>query len=62
MPGKMQESLTIRLSRIYLDAMEKMIEEGLYAGKSEIVREALRLFFEKHDKSLWASKRQKDEA
>ena len=48
MPGKMRESLTIRLSRLYLDTMERMIEAGLYSSKSEMVREALRLFFEKH--------------
>lgn len=53
MPGKMQESLTIRLSRLYLDAMERMIEAGLYGGKSEIVREALRAFFEKYGEKLW---------
>ena len=53
MPGKMQESLTIRLSRLYLDAMERMIDAGLYGGKSEIVRESLRLFFEKYGEKLW---------
>lgn len=55
MPGNMQESLTLRLSRLYLDAMERMIEAGLYGSKSEIVREALRLFFEKHGEKLWES-------
>ncbi len=53
MPGKMQESLTLRLSRLYLDAMERMIDAGLYSGKSEIVREALREFFEKYGEKLW---------
>jgi len=53
MPAKMQESLTIRLSRLYLDVMERMIEAGLYSGKSEIVREALREFFEKRGERLW---------
>ncbi|GAG78166.1 unnamed protein product, partial [marine sediment metagenome] len=33
---------------LYLDAMERMIDAGLYSSKSEIVREALRAFFEKH--------------
>lgn len=40
MPGKMQESLTLRLSKLYLEAMERMIDKGLYSSKSEIVREA----------------------
>lgn len=53
MPGKMQESLTVRLSRLYLDAMERMIEGGLYGSKSEIVRESLRLLFEKLGERLW---------
>lgn len=52
-PGKMQESLTMRLSKLYLDAMNRMIDSGLYGSKSEIVREALRLFFEKHGEKLW---------
>lgn len=56
MSGKMQESLTMRLSKLYLDAMDRMIEAGLYGGKSEIVREALRLFFEKHGEKLWEPK------
>ena len=38
---------------MYLDAMERMIDRGLYSGKSEIVREALRLFFEKYGERLW---------
>jgi len=53
MPGKTQESLTIRLSRLYLDAVERMIERGLYSSKSEMVRESLRLFFEKYGEKLW---------
>ena len=53
MPRNMQESLTIRLSRLYLDAMERIIAAGLYSGKSEIVREALREFFEKRGERLW---------
>ena len=53
MTGKMQKSLTIRLSELYLDAMDRMIEAGLYSGKSEIVRESLREFFEKRKEGLW---------
>ena len=53
MTGKMQKSLTIRLSELYLDAMDRMIESGLYSGKSEIVRESLREFFENRKERLW---------
>ena len=52
MPGKMQESLTMRLSKLYLDAMDRIIDAGLYSSKSEIIREALRLFFEKQGEKL----------
>ena len=52
-PRRMQESLTIRLSKLYLEAMDRMIERGLYASKSEIIREALRLFFEKYGEKIW---------
>ena len=55
MSGKMPKSLTIRLSKLYLDAMDRMIERGLYGSKSEMVREALRLFFEKHGDNLWTA-------
>ncbi len=56
MPGKMQESLTMRLSKLYLDAMDRIIDAGLYSSKSEIIREALRLFFEKQGEKLLESK------
>ena len=52
-PRRMQESLTIRLSKLYLEAMDRMIEKGLYGSKSEIIREALRLFFEKYGEKIW---------
>ena len=52
MPGKMQESLTMRQSKLYLDAMDRIIDAGLYSSKREIIREALRLFFEKHGEKL----------
>ena len=45
--------MTVRLSRLYLDAMDGMIKKGLYGSKSEIIREALRLFFEKYGEKIW---------
>ena len=48
-------SLTIRLSKAYLEVMEKMIDKGVYASKGEIVRDALRLLFEKYGEKIWES-------
>jgi len=45
--------LTVRLSDAYLDIMDKLIEKGVYGSKSEIVREALRLLFEKYGVKIW---------
>jgi len=45
--------LTIRLSDAYLEIMDKLIEKGIYGSKSEIVREALRLLFEKYGVKIW---------
>jgi len=56
MPGKMHKSLTIRLSKLYLNGMENMIEKGVYGSKSEIVREALRMLFEKYGEKIWKPK------
>lgn len=53
MSGKMQKSLTIRLSKLYLDLMDRMIKKGLYGSKSEMVRESLRLLFEKYGEKIW---------
>jgi len=33
--------------------MDKLIEKGVYGSKSEIVREALRLLFEKYEVKIW---------
>ena len=42
----------MRLSELYVNAMDKLINIGLYGSKSEIIRDALRLFFEKNGISL----------
>jgi len=46
-------SLTIRLSKAYLDIMEKLLEKGVYSSKGEIVRDALRMLFEKYGEKIW---------
>jgi Arc/MetJ-type ribon-helix-helix transcriptional regulator len=53
MPHIMEESLTIRLSKAYIDLMDKMIEKGVYSSKSEIIRESLRMFFDKYGEKIW---------
>ena len=57
MPRRMEESLTIRLSKIYIDLMDKMVKKGVYGSKSEIIREALRLLFEKYGEKNMGRKR-----
>lgn len=49
----MKVSLTLRLSKAYLEIMEKLIERGVYGSKSEIVRDALRLLFEEYGEKIW---------
>lgn len=33
--------------------MNRMIQKGIYGSKSEIVREALRMLFEKYGEKIW---------
>jgi len=33
--------------------MEKLIEKGVYSSKGEIVRDSLRLLFEKYGEKIW---------
>jgi len=35
--------------------MDKLIEKGVYGSKSEIVRDALRMLFEKYGEKIWES-------
>ena len=53
MPENLKLSLTVRLSKAYLNIMEKLIEKGVYSSKGEIVRDALRLLFEKYGEKIW---------
>ncbi|MCW4022947.1 MAG: ribbon-helix-helix protein, CopG family [Candidatus Bathyarchaeota archaeon] len=46
-------SLTIRLTKAYAETMEELINKGVYASKGEIVRDALRLLFEKYGEKIW---------
>jgi len=49
----LKQSLTVRLSETYLELMDRLIERGVYGSKSEIVRDALRLLFEKYGFKIW---------
>lgn len=53
MSRRMEQSLTIRLGKIYIDLMDEMMRKGIYGSKSEIIREALRMFFEKYGEKVW---------
>lgn len=53
MSRSLKVSLTIRLSKAYLDIMEKLIDRGVYGSRSEVVRDALRMLFEKYGEKIW---------
>ncbi len=41
----LQESLTVRLSPAYLAGMDRLVREGIYASRGEIIRDGLRKVF-----------------
>ncbi|MHA1785094.1 MAG: hypothetical protein ACTSVY_04710 [Candidatus Helarchaeota archaeon] len=46
------KTLGIRLSKVYLDGINILLDKGIYASKGEIVREGLRHIFEKNKLNL----------
>jgi Arc/MetJ-type ribon-helix-helix transcriptional regulator len=38
----------VTLTRPYLDALDRLVEEGIYLSKGEVVLEGLRLIFRRH--------------
>ena len=52
MKGSFNETLGVRLSKTYLEAIDIILEKGIYASKGEIVRERLRYIFEKNKLNL----------
>ena len=42
------ETLDISLSKVYSDMLDKLLKKGIYKSKGEIIREGLRLVFEKN--------------
>lgn len=44
----LQESLTVRLGSAYIKGMEKLVDNGIYSSKGEIIRDGLRKVFLEH--------------
>ena len=42
----MMERITITLPKQMLDRIDELVDSGRYAGRSEVIREALRRFFD----------------
>jgi len=42
------DTFDISLSKVYSDVIDKLMKKGIYKSKGEIVREGLRLVFEKN--------------
>ena len=40
--------VSVTLTRPYLDALDHLVEEGIYLSKGEVVLEGLRLIFRRH--------------
>ena len=43
MSDKAKTRVSVTLTKAYLDALDRLVEEGIYLSKGEIVLEALRL-------------------
>jgi len=37
--------VSVTMTKPYLDALDRLVEEGIYLGKGEAILEALRIFF-----------------
>ena len=40
--------ISVTLTRPYVDALDRLVEEGIYLSKGEIIMEALRRLFRRH--------------
>jgi Arc/MetJ-type ribon-helix-helix transcriptional regulator len=48
-PGKVDKTLvSVTLTRPYLDALDRLIEEGVYLSRGEAVLEGLRIILRRH--------------
>lgn len=41
-----RERIYLTLTRAYVDALDRLVEKGIYLERAEALRDALRLFFE----------------
>jgi len=44
-PNKSKTRVSVTMTQPYVDALDRLVEEGKYLGRGEIVLEALRIFF-----------------
>jgi Arc/MetJ-type ribon-helix-helix transcriptional regulator len=42
LPDKAKTRVSVTLTKAYLDALDRLVEEGIYLSKGEIILEALR--------------------
>jgi len=40
--------VSVTMTKAYVDALDHLVEEGLYLGRGDIILEALRLLFRRH--------------
>ena len=40
--------LDVTMTQAYIDAMDRLVEEGVYLDRGEIIMEALRVFLREH--------------
>lgn len=46
------EAVTIRMSPLYLKALNLLVEKGIYSSRGDAIREGLRLVFKRHNLNL----------
>lgn len=44
MSNKSKNRISVTMTRPYLEALDRLVEEGIYLSKGEVVLEALRVF------------------
>jgi len=54
--------LSVTMTRVYLDALDRLVEEGIYLGRGEAILEALRGLFRGYGVEPFATKVAEPEA
>ena len=48
-PGEVEKTcVSVTLTRPYLDALDRLVEEGVYLSRGEVVLKGLRILFRHH--------------